>query len=85
MRTYIWSLPTPIRKLALLRQKEAGFIEDEDKALNVLNFEGVFNWHNTPEGFDFWSDIDIREYQVFKDKYGVDGMKYGAIGKSETL
>ena len=88
MRTYIWCLPSPIKKLALLRQKEAGFIEDENKPLQTLNFEGVFNWHNTPEGFEFWSDIDIvgtkgREFVIVECKEWISSSKQDAIEEIE--
>lgn len=66
---FIYQLPKPIQKLALKRQYEQGFREDRFVRPNVFNFNGVFNWHLTDEGMEFWELINIGEYDVFYERY----------------
>ena len=66
---FIYELPEPIQRLALLRQYEQGFRKDRFVRLYVFNFEGVFNWNKTPEGSEFWELINIGEYEEFYETY----------------
>jgi len=50
----IANLPQPYKSLALANQKAQGNKEDEFAPLHLGNRGGAFNWHNTPEGYDFW-------------------------------
>ncbi len=66
---FIYQLPEDIQKLALLRQKEQGYRENIYVRLNTFCFQGVFDWNKTPEGFEFWEDINIQEYDCFYKLY----------------
>ena len=30
---------------------------------------GGFNWEETPEGFDFWEEVLVNEFEIFFEKY----------------
>ena len=70
------NLAPELKALALLRNKEQG----KAKVLEAHNSVGaLFNWMSTPEGHEFWSQIDkgadvtgwacypkpIESYQIF--------------------
>jgi len=69
----ITDLPEQVKKLVILRnsEQESSFNFD---LKDTIQF--AFNWDNTPEGVDFWSEInnngDLRE---FKKLYGNKGEK----------
>lgn len=43
--------------------------EQENKVNDGLDLEGGFYWHNTYEGFRFWSEINKSNFQVFYERY----------------
>jgi hypothetical protein len=60
----ISDLPEPIKQLALLRKKESNFTKDSDEIAEA------FSWSRTKEGDDFWADISIGDFKLYKDMYG---------------
>lgn len=79
----ISQLPEQIKKLALLRQKEAGFPPNENIELNV-HYRHGFDWGKTPEGHDFWKEINVGNFDVFDKKYPL-GIDYLFDNKSDDI
>lgn len=75
----ITDLPEQVKKLVILRNSEQTgktFIESSFVFDLKDTIQFAFNWNDTPEGVDFWSEInnngDLRE---FKKLYGNKGEK----------
>ena len=66
MSRYISKLPEPIRELAEKRRKEQNF----PKGIDVL--VRAFDWFITPEGIEFWREINKENYSVFYEKNAQD-------------
>jgi hypothetical protein len=63
MSRYISKLPPEIRELAEKRRSEQ-CIETISDYLAAR-----FEWRITEEGYDFWQDIEKKNYSVFYEKY----------------
>jgi hypothetical protein len=79
-------LPDPIKRLAVFRSIE------QNKSINFNDILArAFTWDETPEGDDFWSDINSKgNLREFKRIYGnkgesVDGVIDGLVGFNELL
>ena len=66
MSRYISKLPEPIRELAEKRRSEQMF----PKEIDIL--PRAFNWFITPEGIEFWREINKENYSVFYEKNAQD-------------
>ena len=69
----IKDLPEPVKKLTLFRQKEQG------RPYNLSDDIDSFIWRDTPEGTDFWNNIEDGDLTEFKRIYGDEGEKVDAI------
>jgi hypothetical protein len=65
MSRYISKLPEPIRELAEKRRSE-----QNPKERDIL--PRAFDWFITPEGIEFWREINKENYSVFYEKYAQD-------------
>jgi len=63
MSRYISKLPEPIRELAEKRRSEQMF----PKGIDIL--PRAFDWFITPEGIEFWREINKENYSVFYTLY----------------
>lgn len=54
----IQDLPPELQELVHLRQKEQGNNGFFKGALNNASTDNNFEWRRTPEGHEFWSDIN---------------------------
>lgn len=72
----IKDLPEPVKKLVLLRQKEAGNPKNEN--IDIIN-SLAFRWTGTPEDFEFWNQISQGNLKEFKRIYGNKGEGVDAI------
>ena len=63
MSRYISKLPEPIRELAEKRRSEQMFPKEIDILVRA------FNWFITPEGIEFWREINKENYSVFYSPY----------------
>ena len=66
MSRYISKLPEPIRELAEKRRSEQNPKCKED----LLSI--AFDWFITPEGIEFWREINKENYSVFYEKNAQD-------------
>lgn len=66
----IKDLPDPIKRLALTRQIDAGWLADEELPLNESFADGMFKWSDTPEKTNFWDSIFQGNFEPFKKIYG---------------
>jgi len=66
MSRYISELPEPIRELAEKRRSEQNF----PKEIDIL--PRAFDWFITPEGIEFWREINKENYSVFYEKNAQD-------------
>ena len=66
MSRYISKLPEPIRELAEKRRSEQMF----PKGIDIL--PRAFDWFITPEGIEFWREINKENYSVFYEKNAQD-------------
>lgn len=69
----IKDLPEPVKKLALLRQKEQNKPYNENVTINN------FIWRGTPEGTDFWGKVNTGSLTEFKRIFGDKGKAVDAI------
>lgn len=65
-------MPSEIVALAKKRQKE--YIDKHgcthcNHGINVNSVEYMFLWSKSPEGFNFWNDIQNGIYSKFYEKY----------------
>jgi len=58
----ISKLPKNLRELALKRQKENPYIVYSNDLINA------FDWEKTPEGFDFWEEINETNFELENEK-----------------
>ena len=56
-----------IYELAMLRQKEAGNVEDDE--MDLIEADSAFMWYDTIEGDEFWAQTNRGNFQPFYDKY----------------
>jgi len=63
MSRYISKLPPEIRELAEKRRSEQMFPKEIDILVRA------FNWFITPEGIEFWREINKENYSVFYSPY----------------
>jgi len=61
----IGELPQDIREIALQRVDEYGI--NVRLNLNYLDLTFAFNWSFTPEGVEIWSDVDIGDFDSFRE------------------
>src|SRR6056297_1199005 len=61
----IGELPEDIYEVALQRVDEYGI--NIGLNLNDLDLTFAFNWSFTPEGVGIWSDVDIGDFDSFRD------------------
>ena len=66
MSRYISKLPEPIRELAEKRRSE----QDPKCKEDLLSI--AFDWFITPEGIEFWREINKENYSVFYEKNAQD-------------
>ena len=66
MSRYISELPEQIRELAEKRRSEQNF----PKEIDIL--PRAFDWFITPEGIEFWREINKENYSVFYEKNAQD-------------
>ena len=66
MSRYISKLPEPIRELAEKRRSE----QDPKCSEDLLSI--AFDWFITPEGIEFWREINKENYSVFYEKNAQD-------------
>ncbi len=45
----------------------AGYLTDEEIDINDSYFE-AFVWDNTPEGYDYWDDLDTDWFDLIMDE-----------------
>lgn len=57
----IKDLPPALKALALLRQKEAGNVRNENVSLHYSNES--FSWGSTLEGMEWWNDVWNGNYE----------------------
>lgn len=61
------NLPYPIRLLALTREKENLRALTHSKEKTTI--DEIFIWELTPEGKDFWQEINKKNFKVYSIKY----------------
>jgi hypothetical protein len=75
-------LPEPVKKLVIFRNKQ------EDKFAISLSqtISNAFDWENTPEGGNFWNEINSKgDLREFKKLYGNKGEKVDELIEFEDL
>lgn len=65
---YLVGMPLEIMTLAMKRFDEChSFVVHKIERLQSFGLS--FLWRETKEGWDFWNSIDMKNYDVFYDKY----------------
>ena len=65
----ISDLPVEIQEVVFLRQEEQGNNKDKNISLDNDRTQGNFNWDESTEGYDFWANINCKDYLEFYKKY----------------
>ena len=61
----IKDLPKDIKELALNRIRYDGTLDNTDDT----ELSDAFSWYPTPEGLSFWGDINVHNFDIYKEKY----------------
>lgn len=71
----IKNLPIEIQEIVFQKQKEQNNTPNNELNLSCDKSQGNFNWDETIEGYDFWSDIYNGYFNNFYKEYPKDADK----------
>ena len=69
----IKNLPREIQCLVFKRQCQQNNDPDDKLDLDTGQSGGNFDWDATPEGSEYWQNINCVDYSEFYEKYPVKG------------
>lgn len=85
---HIKNFPKEVVEKMIEYQVKQGNNEDiEVFQYNIRNIKdaGGFNWSNTKEGLDFWTDVVNGNFDIFFEKFPVESLESDIILLAKTL